>query len=41
MSTEMLAILPAASSRSTLLIDSGRPDGESLADYYTNAITNH
>ena len=44
MSTEMLAILPrlaAAFNRSTLLIDSGQPDGEKRADYYTNAITNH
>ena len=44
MSTEMLAILPrlaAAFNRSTLLIDSDQPDGENLADYYTNAITNH
>jgi hypothetical protein len=44
MSTEMLAISPrlaAAFNRSTLLIDSGQPDGEKRADYYTNAITNH
>ena len=44
MSTEMLAIAPrlaAAFNRSTLLIDSGQPDGEKRADYYTNAITNH
>jgi hypothetical protein len=25
----------------TLLIDSSQPDDKSLADYYTNAITNH
>lgn len=44
MSTEMLANPPrlaAAFNRSTLLIDSGQPDGEKRADYYTNAITNH
>jgi hypothetical protein len=44
MSTEILAIPPrlaAAFNRSTLLIDSGQPDGERRADYYTNAITNH
>ena len=43
-STEILAIPPrpaAAFNRSTLLIDSGQPDGERRADYYTNAITNH
>lgn len=40
----MLAILPrlaAAFNRSTLLTDSGQPDGENPADYYTSAITNH
>ena len=44
LSAEMLAILPrlaAAFNRSTLLIDSSRPDGEDPADYYADATTNH
>jgi hypothetical protein len=43
-SGEVLAIIPrlaAAFNRSTLLIDSDQPDGESPARYYTNATTNH
>ncbi|KAJ5949070.1 glucan endo-1-3-beta-glucosidase [Penicillium verhagenii] len=35
------ARLAAAFNRSTLLIDTDQPDGEVVADYYTNAITNH
>jgi Beta-1,3-glucanase len=44
MSAEMLAIVPrlaAALNRSTLLTGSSQPDGESPADYYTSAVTNH
>jgi Beta-1,3-glucanase len=43
-SGEVLAIIPrlaAAFNRSTLLVDSSQPDGESPADYYANATTNH
>ena len=35
------ARLAAVFNRSTLLIDSGQPDGENPADYCTSAITNH
>jgi hypothetical protein len=35
------ARLCAAFNRSTLLIDSDQPDGESTANYYKNSITNH
>jgi Beta-1,3-glucanase len=35
------ARLAAAFNRGTLLTDSGQPDGENPADYYTSAITNH
>lgn len=35
------ARLAAAFNRSTLLLDSNQPDDESVADYYTNPITNH
>lgn len=33
--------LAAAFDRSTLLIDSDQPDGESPADYYGNPVNNH
>ncbi|TAQ88441.1 hypothetical protein B7494_g3235 [Chlorociboria aeruginascens] len=35
------ARLDAAYNRSTLLIDTQQPDGEVVADYYQNSITNH
>ncbi|KAJ5778098.1 hypothetical protein N7520_001344 [Penicillium odoratum] len=35
------ARLAAAFNRSTLLIDTNQPDGEVVADYYSNSITNH
>lgn len=35
------ARLAAAFNRSTLLIDADQPNGEKVADYYQNAVTNH
>lgn len=35
------ARLAAAFNRSTLLIDTDQPNGEQVADYYQNAVTNH
>ncbi|HET9173457.1 MAG TPA: beta-1,3-glucanase family protein [Actinospica sp.] len=37
----LVARLSAAFNRTTLLIDTDQPDGESPANYYKNAVTNH